>query len=287
MSQPDSAVIIRLNGAPFPNDDTTSTATTIHIASKSDLAGALSSSPSPISPASLNSIKLIVSVDDLSSFYDPMALASYVKYLKFGSAASISIYVVATSKRAEKDDLKVVTTSFLLAGLIAIGEKTEDNGTKILTAQKAAPPRASTTATVTLKSNRQDINEEKKTEMAPIRINAKVLLDDDDDDAGLIDEDDLLSGDAIAPPPTVDVQQRLAAAGDDCGGRKACDDCTCGRAEREAGAAATEKPKQMPSSSCGNCSMGDAFRCAGCPFLGKPAFKPGEEHLVLDLTDDI
>mmetsp|Transcript_6001 Transcript_6001/g.8492 ORF Transcript_6001/g.8492 Transcript_6001/m.8492 type:complete len:178 (+) Transcript_6001:45-578(+) len=103
---------------------------------------------------------------------------------------------------------------------------------------------------------------------------AKASLKRDD----MVDEDELLAADGLETP---EVPSDVG-----CSARKPCANCTCGRADSNPSTTAPSEPKSM-SSSCGNCHKGDAFRCAGCPYLGKPAFKPGQEQLVLELTDDI
>jgi len=122
---------------------------------------------------------------------------------------------------------------------------------------------------------------------APFQVSVKLsAFGLDDDDLGL----DISSSSAPTALPLPPVKEGRKN-GDDCGGRKACDDCTCGRKDREEaverGEISKESLKQAPKSSCGNCSLGDAFRCEGCPYLGMPKFKEGEEHLVLQLKDDV
>ena len=86
--------------------------------------------------------------------------------------------------------------------------------------------------------------------------------------------------------------------------RRACKDCTCGLArkiededagKRENADKALDNMKldgsdlaevdftvQGKLGSCGSCALGDAFRCEGCPYVGLPAFKPGEEVRLLN-----
>lgn len=102
-----------------------------------------------------------------------------------------------------------------------------------------------------------------------------------EDDEELIDDEELLTEDDKIRP--------VVAKSDDCevgAGRKACKNCSCGRAEAEAAGekvVLTPEMLENPVSSCGNCSLGDAFRCAGCPYKGLPAFEPGKR---IELSKD-
>ncbi|KAI8822030.1 cytokine-induced anti-apoptosis inhibitor 1, Fe-S biogenesis-domain-containing protein [Fimicolochytrium jonesii] len=123
--------------------------------------------------------------------------------------------------------------------------------------------------------------------------------DDEDEEHELEDEDALLDEEDLKIPTKL--------APEDCappstgGKKKACKNCTCGLAdEEEAEAADEEKAKVVvvtpakkaataPASSCGSCYLGDAFRCSSCPYLGMPAFKPGEKVVLAGnlLKDDL
>ncbi|KAJ5089364.1 hypothetical protein N7532_008048 [Penicillium argentinense] len=124
--------------------------------------------------------------------------------------------------------------------------------------------------------------------------------DRDDNDDELINEDSLIDEEdftrPIMPPP--ECQPKTGRR------RKACKDCTCGLADRleaedkERRANADKNLNVMKlqtddlneldftvegkTGSCGSCALGDAFRCDGCPYLGLPAFKPGQEVSILN-----
>ncbi|KOS47900.1 Fe-S cluster assembly protein [Penicillium nordicum] len=134
---------------------------------------------------------------------------------------------------------------------------------------------------------------------APMGIDSPTNHDRDDDDE-LINEDTLLSEEDLTRPimPPPECQPKTGRR------RRACKDCSCGLAdkleaedkERRANAdkelnvmkldtgdlAELDFTVEGKTGSCGSCALGDAFRCDGCPYMGLPAFKPGQEVQILN-----
>jgi hypothetical protein len=105
----------------------------------------------------------------------------------------------------------------------------------------------------------------------------------------LMDSSDLLSEQDLIKPDLSSVSDCKTA-------KKACANCSCGRAEMETQDSIKKQKVTLEmlenpgvGSSCGSCGLGDAFRCAGCPYAGLPAFKEGEKIVLPDdyFQDDI
>ncbi|KAM4018385.1 anamorsin [Anomaloglossus baeobatrachus] len=114
-------------------------------------------------------------------------------------------------------------------------------------------------------------------DLTAVKLWTLSATDMNDEDVDLLDSDDLLDQEDLKLPPPSSL--RLGGCGEGSEKkRKACKNCTCGLAEElQESKSATPKPA---ASACGNCYLGDAFRCASCPYLGMPAFKPGEKVLL-------
>ncbi|CAM9534060.1 unnamed protein product [Laminaria digitata] len=136
----------------------------------------------------------------------------------------------------------------------------------------------------------------------PVKKTWTLALDDDDDEEGEgvgggmfgagggEDDDDLVDEDALLEGSAPVKRASEADAAGCATKRRACKDCSCGRAEMEQAGEGGGPPLPVASvadvddaltSACGNCSKGDAFRCGGCPFLGKPTFEKGQEKLIM------
>ena len=172
------------------------------------------------------------------------------------------VVLTETSSQGNGSAAGEAKTALLLSGFVEQEVKTLDGGVVVYGAKK---PEWGTGASASVSIAK------------PANTTTwKLAVDDDEDD--LVDEDALLDDGLPQQQST-----KPSAAADSCGPKKrACKNCTCGLAEKEAeGGAASAPPVDAPTPSCGNCFKGDAFRCGGCPFLGMPAFEPGQERVML------
>jgi hypothetical protein len=221
-----------------------------------------------------SSVDAVISYVDDTSLHDDALLACIITFLKPGGFLILYESLQGrTADASQKLARRLMFSGFIDIQINAAGDFVETSSTKpdweIGASQKIE---------TTQKPN--VTNPTKNIWAMPPSIDSEDLIDED----LLLDESD-----RIFKPST---------KRDDCDGgkrgRKACKNCTCGRADVvDDGTPRKKLTLEMLenpgiNSSCGSCGLGDAFRCAGCPYRGLPAFKVGEKITLPDsfLEDD-
>ncbi|ONK79770.1 uncharacterized protein A4U43_C01F9900 [Asparagus officinalis] len=211
-------------------------------------------------PIGSASVEVIVSVSKALDFFSEQLLEEIGRLLKPGGKILVQTSL-PSNENIDKEKL-TLERKLLYAGFLDV-QATET---------KAFVPLESTKS-LTIKCKKaswtvgSSFSIKKFTKTVP-----RIQLDDESD---LIDEDSLLTEEDLKKP-------QLPVVGDcEVGStRKACKNCTCGRAEAEEKAVKLDLTADQinnPKSACGSCGLGDAFRCSGCPYKGFPPFKLGEK----------
>lgn len=148
---------------------------------------------------------------------------------------------------------------------------------------------------------KQDDDLDEEEEDAVSDAKAKYFIDVNNDE--FIEEDDLVREDEYVS----DGITMITCGKSKTKRKRACKDCSCGLKEIEDQEIDNVRKQQelvvkfteddlteidftiegKKIGGCGSCSLGDAFRCSGCPYLGLPAFKPGQPINLNSILDDL
>lgn len=221
-----------------------------------------------------SSLDAIVSVSKNAGFHTKERLTELMKVLKPGGTLLVEEPQLQSERAKMAKDI-------VLSGFIN-SQECSGHADGVI-AVRAEKPRWETGVSFSLKKTKLG------TQGSEGVVNmVKLPAFDADDEYDLIDEDSLLTEEDLKKPD-------LPRA-DDCevskSGRKACKNCTCGRAEMESSGKLSLSMEEFDTpaqSACGNCGLGDAFRCSTCPYKGMPPFKPGEKITLsgMLLTADV